>query len=31
MGKILAIFVSIETFFARLLAYIKGDLPSKDA
>ena len=30
MGKILAFFVSIEMFFVRLLAYIKGDLPVGD-
>ncbi len=29
MGKILAFFVMIEQFFARLLAYIRGDLPSE--
>lgn len=29
MGKILAFFVSIEMFFARLFAMIKGDLPTE--
>ena len=30
MGKILAFFVSIEMFFARLIALLKGDLQPED-
>lgn len=30
MGKLLALFVSIEMFFARLIAMIKGDLPKEE-
>lgn len=29
MGKLLAFFVAIEQFFARVLARIKGDLPTE--
>ena len=30
MGKILALFVSIEMLFARLIAFLKGDLQNEN-
>lgn len=30
MGKLLAFFVSIEMFFARLIAFIKGNLQDEN-